>query len=163
MSKYRQALIARRQQSFFCDFTVAMKFSPRHLNHVAGLLVYYNYDNNYYLKMSRDEIGEFLCVSTTVNKVLIDSNPVYVSSMADAVYLKAKIRKESLVFYYSFDGNNYTPIAMEMDMRNISDERIDGNGFTGSMLGVNCSDLQGDGVSAEFLFFDYREFECDTK
>ena len=163
MSKYRQALIARRQQSFFCDFCAAMRFLPRHLNHIAGLLVYYNYDNNYYLKMSRDEQGEFLCVSSTVNRELNDSKPVYVSSRNDVIYLNAEIRREILKFSYSIDGKKYIPIGMALDMKNISDERIDGNGFTGSMLGVNCSDLQGDGVFAEFLSFNYREYECKTE
>lgn len=161
MSKYRQALIARRQQSFFCDFCVAMQFRPRHLNHVAGLLVYYNYDNNYYLKMSRDENGEFLSVSSTVNRELTDTNPVYLSPQVEVVYLKAEIRAEDLRFFYSVDGANFVPIGMTLDMKNISDERIDGNGFTGSMLGVNCSDLQGDGVFADFLFFDYREIDAE--
>ena len=134
-----------------------MRFEPRHLNHAAGLLVYYNYDNNYYLKMSRDEKGKFLCVSATVNKDLSDSNPVYLPSTVDVVYLKAEIRREDLNFFYSIDGQEYTAIGAALDMKNISDERIEGNGFTGSMLGVNCSDLQGDGVFAEFLSFDYRE------
>ena len=36
--------------------------------------------------------------------------------------------------------------------------RLDGgNGFTGSMLGVNCSDLQGDGCRADFIYLSYRE------
>ena len=161
MSKYRQALIARRQQSFFCDFTAAMQFCPRHLNHVAGLLVYYNYDNNYYLKMSKDENGIFLSVSSTVNKELHDTGPVYLSSFHAVVYLKAEIRGEALYFQYSVDGERFLPIGTPLDMKNISDERIEGNGFTGSMLGVNCSDLQGDGVFADFLFLDYKEIEAE--
>ena len=159
MSKYLQGLIARRQQSFSCDFLAAMQFSPRHLNHVAGLLVYYNYDNNYYLKMSCDDKGKFLCVSSTVNKELCDTEPVYLSPETKIIYLKAEIRVENLRFFYSEDGEKFIPIGAVLDMKNISDERIEGNGFTGSMLGVNCSDLQGDGVFADFLFFDYREID----
>jgi len=161
MSKFRQALIARRQQSLTCDFCASMQFHPRHLNHIAGLLVYYNCDNNYYLKMSRDDKGEFLCVSSTVNKVLNDSPPVYLSSPSaiDVIYLKAEIRTENLNFFYSTDGEKYIPIGTTLDMKNISDERIEGNGFTGSMLGVNCSDCQGDGVFADFLYLDYKELE----
>ena len=158
MSKYHQALIARRQQSFTCDFCAAMQFRPRHLNHVAGLLVYYNYDNNYYLKMSRDEKGDFLCVSSTINRKLTDTSPVYLSTQNDVIFFKAEIRREELNFFYSADGEKYIRIGMSLDMKNISDERIEGNGFTGSMLGVNCCDLQGDGIFAEFLSFDYREF-----
>ena len=159
MSKYRQGLIARRQQSFSCDFLAAMQFQPRHLNHVAGLLVYYNYDNNYYLKMSCDDKGKFLCVSSTVNKKLCDTEPVCLPSDIRTVYLMAEIRTENLQFFYSEDGEKFHPIGAVLDMKNISDERIEGNGFTGSMLGVNCSDLQGDGIFADFLFFDYREIE----
>lgn len=159
MSKYHQALIARRQQHFHCDFSAAMQFRPRHLNHIAGLLVYYNYDNIYYLKMSRDENGEFLCISATVNKALTDLDPVYLPAQLDTIFLKAEIRKEEMTFLFSLDGEKYVPIGEKMDMKNISDERIDGNGFTGSMLGVNCCDLQGDGVFADFLFFDYKEYE----
>lgn len=161
MSKYFQALIARRQQCLDCDFETAMKFSPRHLNHIAGLLVYYNYDNNYYLKMSRDENGKFLAVSSSVNKVLEDSKPVPLSEDTQVIYLKAEIRTEALQFYYALDQKEYLPIGSVLDMKNISDERIDGNGFTGSMIGVNCSDLQGDSVFAEFLFFNYTEYETD--
>jgi len=159
MSKYRQALIARRQQSFNCDFCIAMQFAPRHLNHMAGLLVYYNYDNHYYCRMSRDENGVFLCITSTINRELSESEPVYLPDQPDTVYLKAEIRKEDLQFLYSLDGRTYISIGPVCDMKNISDERIDGNGFTGSMLGVNCCDLQGDGVFADFIQFDYREYE----
>ena len=161
MSKYFQALIARRQQCLDCDFEAAMEFHPRHLNHIAGLLVYYNYDNNYYLKMSRDEKGKFLAVSSSINKTLTDSEAVYLPDHTPIVYLKAKICTEALQFYYSFNQREYQPIGRVCDMKNISDERIDGNGFTGSMLGVNCSDVQGDGVFADFVFLDYNEYETE--
>ena len=45
-----------------------------------------------------------------------------------------------------------------LDMRCISDERVEGNGFTGSMLCVNCCDCQGDGAVAAYSYLDYREY-----
>lgn len=162
MSKYHQGLVARRQQSFFCDFKAGMRFAPRHLNHIAGLLVYYDYDNHYYLKMSRDEQGIFLAVSANVNQVLTDTNPVYLPCGREAVYLKAEIRGEELQFYYSLDDHDFHAIGDVLDMKNISDERIAGNGFTGSMLGVNCCDLQGDGIFADFTLLDYQEHEGEA-
>lgn len=159
MSKYFQSFIARRQQCLNCDFETAMHFQPRHLNHIAGLLVYYNYDNNYYLKMSRGEEGRFLTVSAVVNRELVDYESVLLPEEVNIVYLKAQIRLENLQFYYSVDQKNYIPVGNVLDIKNISDEHITGNGFTGSMLGANCSDLQGDGVYADFLFFDYKEYE----
>ncbi|MDF2614825.1 MAG: hypothetical protein K0S71_2611 [Clostridia bacterium] len=159
MSKYFQGLLARRQQSMYCDLSTAMNFEPRHLNHIAGLLVYYNCDNHYYLKMTKDDKGKLLCVSSLVNMQLEDSVSIYIEDSISIIYLKAEIRGKELQFYYSTDSVNYNKIGDILDMRNISDERIAGNGFTGSMLGVNCSDCQGDGIEAEFLYLDYKEYE----
>ena len=94
-----------------------------------------------------------------MNRELCDTSPVYLASQMKVIYLKAEIRGEELSFLYSGDGEHFVPIGSSLDMKNISDERIEGNGFTGSMLGVNCCDLQGDGVFADFLFFDYREID----
>ena len=44
-------------------------------------------------------------------------------------------------------------------MRNLSDERVEGNGCTGAMVGVSCQDLHGDGVQADFDWLDYRAYE----
>lgn len=159
MSKYFQGLVARRQQCLDCDFETAMIFRPRHLNHIAGMLVYYNYDNNYYLKMTRSTEGKFIAVSASVNKELTDSEPIYVPEDVEIIYMRAQIRKEELQYYYSFDGTDYLPIGDVLDMKNISDEHIMGNGFTGSMLGVNCCDVQGDEVYSKFLYFNYVEYE----
>ena len=157
MSKYFQGLLARRQQSLNCDFETELVFSPKHLNHIAGLLVYYNYDNHYYLKMSRAPEGLFLAVSSLVNRELTDSGPVYLEEGTAAVRLRAQIRTEELQFWYSTGGDEFRPVGPVLDMKNISDEHIQGNGFTGSMLGVNCCDLQGDGCRAEFIYLSYRE------
>lgn len=159
MSKYEQGFLARRQQCLKCDFETEMVFEPRHLNHIAGMLVYYNCDNHYYLKMTRDEIGKFLAISSVVNKELKDSSPVYIREDIKKVYLKAQIRDQDLQYYYSLDEKNYYKIGDVLDMRNISDERIEGNGFTGSMLGVNCCDCQGDGIEAVFEHLWYKEYE----
>ncbi|MFV0344560.1 MAG: family 43 glycosylhydrolase, partial [Anaerocolumna sp.] len=66
-SKFQQGLLARPLQSFHCDFSTAMKFTPRHMNHMAGLLVYYNHDNCYHLRMSKDETGLQINLSTILN------------------------------------------------------------------------------------------------
>ncbi len=158
-SKYFQGLVARRQQSLSCDFETAMRFSPRHLNHIAGMVVYYNYDNHYYLKMSRDENGKFIAVTSLVNKEVKDTKAITIDDSVEVIYFRAEIRFENLQYYYSVDGKEYLPIGEVLDMKNISDEHIIGNGFTGSMLGVNCIDAQGDGVYAEYDYFNYVEYD----
>lgn len=157
MSRYEQGFLARRQQAFDCDFETKMFFEPRHLNHIAGMMSYYNYDNHYFLKMLRDEKGKCLTVTSVVNREMDDSAPVYLPEETDCVYLRAQIRTRELQYFFSLDGREWTPVGGVLDMRNISDERIEGNGFTGAMLGVHCSDCQGDGVSASFAYLDYRE------
>ena len=157
MSRYMQGFLARRQQAFSCDFTTRMFFEPRHLNHIAGMMVYYNHDNHYFLKMVRDGKGKCLCVTSVINREIADSAPVYLDEATACVWLKAEIRVSKLRYFYSLDGEDWAPVGDALDMRNISDERIEGNGFTGSMLGVHCSDCQGDGVEARFAFLDYLE------
>ncbi len=158
-SKFKQGLIARPQQSFNCDFSTAMRFKPRHINHIAGLLVYYNYDNCYHLRVTKDETGLLINVSAIINKCIDDSDGFYLPEDTDLIYLKAEIRYEEVRFYYSLNNKNYIEAGQARDMKNISDEHIEGNGFTGSMLGVNCMDLQGDGICADFLYLDYKEYE----
>jgi xylan 1,4-beta-xylosidase len=158
-SKFQQGLLARPQQSFNCDFSTAMKFKPRHMNHMAGLLVYYNYDNFYHLRVSKDENGTLLNLTVVINNEMSDGEAIYLPDEVDLYYLKAEIREEEVKFYYSLNNENFHQVGEVQDMKNISDEHINGNGFTGSMLGVNCSDLQGDGVYADFMYLDYKEIE----
>ncbi|MFV0342366.1 MAG: hypothetical protein ACK5JH_05655 [Anaerocolumna sp.] len=157
-SKFQQGLLARPLQSFHCDFSTAMKFTPRHMNHMAGLLVYYNHDNCYHLRMSKDETGLQINLSTILNKEITDSESNAIPEATELVYLRAKIEYEEVRFYYSLDDKEYIQVGDVQDMKNISDEHIEGNGFTGSMLGINCVDLQGDGVFADFLYLDYKEY-----
>ena len=158
-SKYHQGLLARAQESLECNFTAAMKFEPEHYRHLAGLVVYYNYDNVYQLRMTREDKGRKIELSTIVNREIEDSEPVYIQdSGADETYfLRAEIRRDQVAFYYSLDGKEYVQVGDVQDMRKISDEHVVGNGFTGSMVGVNCVDLQGDGCSAEFMYLEYEE------
>ena len=136
-----------------------MELEPRHLNHIAGLLVYYNYDNHYYLKMSRCDEGLFVAVTSNVNKDVNDLETVILPEGTKEIYLKAEIRYDKLRFFYGLEAGDFTIIGPVLDMKNISDEHIEGNGFTGSMLGVNCCDCQLDGVYADFSYLKYREYD----
>lgn len=156
-SKYFQGFLARRQQAFDLDFTAAMRFEPRHRNHLAGIQAYYNYDNYFNLRMTRDENGKVLNVATLDNSVLSDSEWIPVPEETDVIYLKMEIRHAQIRFFYSLDNAEWKAIGPVGDMRHISDEHIEGNGFTGSMIGVSCQDIQGDGVHADFLWLDYQE------
>lgn len=158
MAKFRQGVAARTQECLDCDFTAVMEFAPRHRNHLAGLLVYYNYDNFYYLFVTKEGEQKVVRVWTNVNRELTMEAPVALSDSESPITLHARIRHEKLQFYFQerMDAPEQK-IGNELDMRNISDEHVVGNGFTGSMLGVNCVDLQGDGVQACFTELTYSE------
>ena len=158
MSKYHQGFLARTQESLDCDFSAVMEFEPRRLNHLAGIAVYYNYDNYYQLRITRDEKGKKAEVCSVVNQEMNCSDPVYLPEEERTYRLTARIRQRDLQFYLELKDNEEIPVGKILDMRNISDEHVKGNGFTGSMLGVGCIDVQGDGVSADFTEIIYEEY-----
>lgn len=157
VSKFHQGLLARTLEAPNADLTVAMRFAPRHVRHLAGLVVYYNYDNVYMLRQTREDGRCKLEVSGIINRDITDDAPVYLEEMPAVIYLRAEVREREVRFLYSMDDQTYMPVGEVHDMRNISDERIAGNGFTGAMLGVNCADLQGDGCEAVFDWIRYEE------
>ncbi len=94
-----------------------------------------------------------------LNKEITQGEKVYLEENGKTVYLKAEVRECDVTFFVSQDGISYTQVGDVLDMRNLSDERVDGNGFTGAMVGVSCQDLHGDGVQADFDWLDYKVFK----
>lgn len=157
-SRYKQGLLARRQQSFDYECITKIQFSPRSYYHLAGLVCYYNYDNYHYLKISRDENNN-ICINVTTanNSDIADSGYITLEQDGDIFYLKAVVHRQNLTFYYSLDGVEYVQVCGKLDMTILSDEHVDGNGFTGAMVGICCQDLMGDGIYADFDWFEYRD------
>ena len=156
-SKYGQGFLARRQQAFCYDFTARMEFEPGSYGHMAGVACYYNYDNYCYLCKTSNDRGEpCLEVITMENKEMHESERILLPAH-QSLFLKAQVRDRELRFYYSLNGETYLPAGSVLDMRVLSDERVDGNGFTGAMVGVACQDLIGDGISAAFTELNYME------
>ena len=157
-SKYRQAFTARRQQTFSYDAITKVDFRPGNYHHMAGLVCYYNYDNYYYLKITRDEEqGRCVQVTSVINKEVADSPCIPLPEDGE-VYLKAQVRRGKLRFFYSMDGARYEAAEEVLDMHALSDERVEGNGFAGAMVGIGCQDLQGDGIHADFDWFEYTGY-----
>ena len=157
LSKYKQSLIARRQQSFEYTATTALEFFPDDENQMAGLIVYYCEQLFYYLYIGYDEkIGRFLSIMTNdmgdIN--LFHAERVEIKD-TKRIYLRAEVRYENLEFYYSADEKNWQKIGDKLDMTLISDEHS--FGFTGSFVGICCQDPQTMRNYADFNFFEYIE------
>ncbi|QJC50987.1 glycoside hydrolase family 43 protein [Paenibacillus albicereus] len=54
-SHHRTSLVARRLTELEAQAETWLEFSPRHFQQLAGLVLYYNSKNHYYLRVSRDE------------------------------------------------------------------------------------------------------------
>lgn len=54
-SRHAQSLVARRLQAFRCRVETRLEFEPAHFQQMAGLVLFYNVDNWYYLAVMGDE------------------------------------------------------------------------------------------------------------
>ena len=66
-SHFRQALVARRQQSHCFSAQTVIEFEPEHFQQMAGLVCYYNSAKFHYLYISHDEtLGKHLRVMSSL-------------------------------------------------------------------------------------------------
>lgn len=157
-SHFRQHLLARRVTGLNFQAETRMEFRPLCYNHTSGLVVMYNCLNWYYLFVSADDEGRpLLCVSACENGVLKDLDEIPVDASCGEYLLCAEGEAGSLRFFFQRKEEPRQAIGPELDMRILSDEHVDGNGFTSAMIGVCCQDLRGDGTYADFEWFDYRD------
>lgn len=159
-SNYKQALIARRQQSFRYRAETAMEFKPKKENQYAGLIVMYNVDAFYYLYKGIDkEKGEFLSIMSNDrgNVNIFEAEEIYLKN-SERLYLRAIVNYEELQFYYSYDCKGWHTIGKSLDMTKLADERIKG-GFTGSFVGLCCQDPITMNLHGDFDYFDYEELD----
>lgn len=156
--KYGVGFLARRVQSLTCDCGTLIEFYPKTFHQTAGLVCYYNGDNYYYLKISKDkEIGRYLSVISMNNQDLSESEWIPLPEKENPIYLGAQIRGRSLKFTYALNDKDCQPIPLDFDMAVLSDEHVHGNGFTGAMVGMLCEDLKSKDCYADFDWFQYQE------
>jgi xylan 1,4-beta-xylosidase len=164
-SWYKQALIARRQQAFCFTATTKVEFTPTNIQQQAGLICYYNAHKLHYLHIGLSEAGErFLSVVSVVGDERWNfSYPLPAAKempipASGALYLRAEVDYDLLVFYWSADEKTWHKIG-EFDYTLISDEagRGEGKSYTGAFIGMACHDISGSRQHADFEFFEYVE------
>lgn len=158
LSKFHQALIARRQQSFVFEASAALEFEPDYFKQMAGLVYYYNTTQYYYLRVSHNEVlGRMLAILSCDNGEY--SEPFEYVKLPDKgrVWLKVEVDYDLARFFYSLDGEEYLPYGRDCDALRISDEHIETAAFTGAFVGVCAQDMSGFSRYADFAFFEYVE------
>ena len=159
VSLFRQSLLARRVQAFHTVTTICMEYQPRHYQHMAGLIAYYDRLLHYYLRVTYDEAdgGRTLGI-IKADLDIHEDMPEYETKIPGegSVFLQVDINRESLLFRYSLDGATWVDIGPVLDASILSDD-YGTLGFTGAFVGMACQDISGMNHPADFRFFDYQE------
>jgi xylan 1,4-beta-xylosidase len=163
-SVFRQALVARRQQSHCITANTLLDFEPEHFQHLAGLICYYNSAKFHYLHISYDEaVGKHLRVmSCTPDAPQSDSfTPPITLPAGKRVELRVEIDFERLHFAYRVEGEDkdWRWLPQQFDASILSDEASAPGqpNFTGAFVGMACQDLAGTARPADFDYFEYEE------
>jgi xylan 1,4-beta-xylosidase len=161
-SHHTQALVVRRQQSFFYKAETCVDFQPESFQQMAGLICIYDNRNFYYIYLTWEE-NKGRCIDIIASKggateFLLDEK----LSIPDEglYYLKADVNYDKLRFYHSANGKDWEQLGPLYDYSTLSDEFEPGGGhahFTGSFVGMCCQDLSGRRKPADFDYFEYRE------
>lgn len=164
-SWFKQALIARRQQSLSFTAQTRLEFEPETFQQIAGLVCYYNSHKYFYLYISHDEavgkhIGIMNCLADTTQKSVypLQSNPI-VLTPGQPVSLRVGVTYENLEFSWSLDENTWDKIDITLNAGLLSDEagRGEDANFTGAFVGMCAQDLSGCKKYADFKYFEYRD------
>ncbi len=161
VSRFEQSLVARRQQAFNIEVTTCLEFDPENFQQLAGLVAFYNTDAFYYLYVTRGEHADRCLglMSSEKGRVNFLIEKEYPLDNFQALYLRMKINRERISFYYSDNAKEWYAAGWEQDASVLSDEYALPCGFTGNFVGMACQDLSGQRKHADFAWFDYRELE----
>jgi xylan 1,4-beta-xylosidase len=167
-SQFRQALVARRQQSHCYSAATVIDVEPRHYQQMAGLVCYYNSAKFHYLYVSHDEaIGKHVRVMTCLpDQVQSDVfTPPLAIPAGHRVHLRVEVDYERLRFAFQVEGRDWQWLPQQFDASILSDEATAPGlpNFTGAFVGMACQDMAGTAMPADFDFFEYveRDYRSD--
>lgn len=163
-SPNRQSLVARRLDCFKAEATVKLEFHPEDFQQMAGLTVFYDTFNFFYLYLSGDGHGErelrvLIRDNLQFRDPLMHGIPVGDTSV---IRLRVNVDGLTLRFSYSTDGETFTDVCGTLDCSDLSDEAyfdIGHEGHTGTFIGMACQDLSGRRLHADFESFCYRRLD----
>jgi xylan 1,4-beta-xylosidase len=160
-SVFRQALVARRQQSHCFTAQTMMEFDPERFQQTAGLVCYYNGSKFHYLFVSQDEeLGRYIRVMSALpDQAQLDAFSAPVAIPAGPIELRVDVDFERLYFSYRCAGDAWVQLPGPLDASILSDEAAAPGtpNFTGAFVGMCCQDLGGTAKPADFDYFLYRE------
>lgn len=159
-SWFEQSLIARRQEETAYTASTEILADPPNWQRAAGLITYYNRHKFHAAMISHEPgIGRCLRVISCAGRadeqlVMLPAQPI----PQGAVTLTVEVDGPQQQFHWAVDGRDPQPLGPILDASVISDEGGAGehSSFTGAFVGMAAYDLTGQGWSAEFTRFSYR-------
>lgn len=163
-SNFDVSMIAQRWQAFNFTAETKVKFDPFSYQQMAGLTNFYNdkhwswvflthYENRgKVIEVAENNRGNYTSY--------LKDHAVKVPDDVDEVWLRTQVEKQTYYYEYSFDGQEWHRIPVELDAAVLSDDYVlqtYGGFFTGAFVGLAAVDYSGYEVPAQFGYFDYQE------
>lgn len=167
-SKFKQALVARRWQSFKFVAETAVEFKPERFQQLAGLVCLYNTENWIYPHVTFDEEANKRRIGILHNdNMKFDEfyryEKILVEDDVEQVKFRVEVDNEEIRFSYSFDNGDWKYFSKVFSSSQLSDDYIaehtENGFFTGAFVGMCCQDMSGQNLNADFDYFIYKELE----
>lgn len=156
-STYNKSFYARKLQHFYAYIETSLTYSFDNFQQYAGLAIYYD-DHNYYLiRVTYDEEKQhhtLNIIQVIKGKLTYWLDPSEEIEVGEKVTLGATIDMHQLSFSY-----NGKQLDQVFDMKVLSDDYA--AGFTGTHVGIICSDFSGQKTHADFRYFKYQVKEAN--
>lgn len=155
-SRFTQSLIAQRVPENSAVMETCVEFEPRYFKQMAGLILYYDYDNYFYLHLTRDEeLGKVITLLQAENKRYTSPGGYVPVPEEKPITLRMTMTDGYVTFQWRTDDTWHT-LVENLDASFLSDEACNDGWFTGVMCGVCCQDLTGSRLPADFDYFDLK-------
>jgi xylan 1,4-beta-xylosidase len=161
LSRFDHSLVGCRIAHHRCDLHARLEYDPRSPQQRAGLAVYYNTANFYYLFVSADESGPFVGVLVCDNgRCSEDPTARLPAPRGTALGLRAQLRDGALTFTCACGTAEARPVGRTYDATTLSDdyplETGAGWAFTGVFAALCAQDATGTAIPADFDWFHYH-------
>lgn len=163
-SNFDVSMIAQRWQVFNFTAETKVKFDPFSYQQMAGLTNFYNDKHWSWVFLTHDENRGKVIEVAENNRgnytSYLKDHAVKVPDDVDEVWLRTQVEKQAYYYEYSFDGQEWHRIPVELDAAVLSDDYVlqtYGGFFTGAFVGLAAVDYSGYEVPAQFGYFDYQE------
>lgn len=161
-SLHTQSLVGMRRDRFYFTAETKVSFHPVNYQQMAGMALYYDTTNYFYLNISWDEKrGRTLSLLICNHGEQSKSGETYqLPEHWQSVYMKMVVRNREAQFYWSGDGESFNKVGDALDASQLSDdyydEKMHGLRFTGTFVVLCCQDTSGQRCAAEFEYLMYR-------